>query len=430
MTATWRMYQNLGKPINTNDNEGALTISPDGKSIYFTACNRKDGKGSCDIYYTQKIGNKWLDPVNIGEPINTDRWESQPSISSDGKTLYFTSDRPNGKGRRDIWVSHKEENGQWSEPENLGDKINTLYDDQCPFIHPDNRTLYFSSDGHIGMGEADILMTQRGADGKWPTPQNLGYPINTKENETSLVVSANGKNAYFASSRYGTKGNLDLYTFELSDTNQPYPVTYVKGVVTDHLTGVKLDAKIQLIDLKTGKLAVETNSDVITGEYLVCLLSGRDNALNIAKRNYLFHSENFSLSENMDPDVNYNINVALHPIKAGEHMVLKNIFYQTNHYELMEESKVELNKLVSFLNDYPAIKILITGHTDNVGDYKYNLALSNDRAKAVYTYLIQNDISPARLKYKGLGSNKPIADNKTAEGRSVNRRTEVEILGN
>ncbi len=425
---SWGKSMNLGMPINTFLNEGAQTISPDGKSIYFTACNRPDGVGRCDIFYSKKVGNTWSDPVNIGPPINTAAWESQPSISSDGNSLYFCSNRKGGVGKIDIWVSHKNEEGNWGEPINLGGRINTKLNDQSPFIHPDNETLFFSSEGHAGMGGEDIYLIRKDTNGKWGNPVNLGYPINTLNTETNLCVSSNGELAFFSSDGFDTKGELDIFYFELYPAARPKKVTYVKGYIFDKETKRRLTSKIELIDLATGDIVIETYSDKIDGSYLVCLLAGKNYAFNISKKGYLFHSENFSLKDR-DPDRPYQLNIGLQRIKVGQSVVLKNIFFETDSYGLKPESKVELLKLTDLLKENPKLKIEFGGHTDNVGEKSYNRQLSENRAKAVYEYLLEKGVEPARLSYKGYGDTLPIASNETAEGRALNRRTTFTVVG-
>lgn len=424
----WTKSVPIGPPLNSNGNEGAQCISPDGQYIYFTACNRDDGMGSCDIYYSYKKGNTWSVPENLGEPINTGFWESQPSISSDGKTLYFTSNRKGGKGGMDIWKSVKNENNKWSEPVNLGDSINTPYNELSPFIHPDNQTLYFSSDGRIGMGGKDIYYSRKKNDGNWSLPVNIGYPINTYADEINLVVNAKGDLAYFSSDKPGGYGKYDLYTFELYPQARPNSVSYMKGVIYDDITKTKIEADFQLIDLETGKIVVTSKSNAVNGEFLVCLPLGKNYALNVSKSGYLFWSENFSFN-NIHTEFKPLIkDIALKPIKIGESVVLKNIFFDTDKYTIKEESKIELNKLIELLNSNKKLKIEISGHTDNVGTQQYNITLSENRAKEVYNYLIDNGINKTRLSYKGYGFSKPIDDNNTEEGRSNNRRTEFKVI--
>jgi outer membrane protein OmpA-like peptidoglycan-associated protein/tetratricopeptide (TPR) repeat protein len=422
----WTSAIYLGAPINTTANEGAHCISPDGMFLYFTACNRDTYRG-CDLFYSRKAGNKWSAPVNMGNAVNSDSWDSQPTISADGKTIYFLSSRPGGLGKQDIWKTTKNEKGTWSAPENLGPSINTPDNELSPFIHPDNHTLYFASDGHPGMGGTDIYYSRSGDDGKWQTPVNLGYPINTSGDESSLFVNAAGTSAYFASDRFNGKGGLDIYSFELYPEARPVPVSYVKGTVKDKNTKMGLEAEFEVIDIASGKTIANSFSDKTTGEFLVCLPSGKDYALNVSKEGYLFYSDHFSCKNPADRKNAYQLDIALSPAKAGEKVILKNIFYETNSYDLKPESFPELGKMVSFMKRNPNVTIEVSGYTDNVGDIKSNQALSEKRAKSVYDYLVKSGIEATKLTFKGYGESKPVATNDTEEGRSQNRRTEFAI---
>lgn len=424
----WSKAMNLGAPINTEDNEGAQTITADGSQLFFIGCNKRGGKGSCDIYYSLREGKKWGAPINLGAPINTSKWESQPSVSADGKTLYFASNRPGSLGGADIWETHLAPNGVWTEPRNLGETINTKYSEETPFIHPDGQTLYFTSNGHPGFGQKDIYFTKLDENGLWSEPKNLGYPINTWKDEMGLFVAASGETAYFSSDREGGFGKLDIYSFPLYKEARPVRVTYVKGTVTDKETGKPVGAKFELIDLATSKLVVESASDKISGKFLVTLPADRDYALNVSKDEYLFYSDNFSLKDKKDVSDPYRLNVMLQPIKFGEKVVLKNIFFETGSFELLEESKAELEKLRSFMVSNPNIMVEIGGHTDNVGKPEDNITLSQNRARAVFVYLTKNGIVNSRITYKGYGETIPIATNETAEGRALNRRTEFTVL--
>ncbi len=426
----WTTARNLGAPLNTPDNEGAQTISPDGQLMFFTGCNRKEGLGGCDIYFSRKVGNNWTEPQNIRNPINSSKWESQPSLSPDKKTVYFSSSRAGGKGDKDLWSSTLTEQGVWGIPVNLGSVINTSSQEESPFIHPDNQTLYFSSDGHTGMGRKDIFYSRKDAIGNWTTPVNLGYPINTWNNDDSFIVGASGKVAYFASDRKGGFGSLDLYSFELYESARPTMVTYVKGNVFASDTKKPLVAKFELIDLETNKVVVESTSNSERGEFLVSLPVNKNYALNVSKEGYLFYSENFSLKDIKDITKPYQLNVGLQPVKTGEKVILKNIFFETNSFQLKGESTAELEKLLGLLQKNKNLKIEIGGHTDNVGDDKSNQLLSENRAKSVYEYLTTNGILAERLSYKGFGETAPLATNDTAEGRAENRRTEFTVLGN
>jgi outer membrane protein OmpA-like peptidoglycan-associated protein len=312
---------------------------------------------------------------------------------------------------------------------NIGDPINTDKEENSPFIHFDNRTLYFCSDGHTGMGGRDLYFTKLDSSGKWMAPVNLGYPINTCADEFGLIVNTKGDTAYFSSDKEGGKGKLDLYCFELNKENRPMPVTYVKGIVFNNETKEKIEARFELINLKTGKIVYTSFSDPVKGDFLVTLPSENDYALNVSKEGYLFYSDNFSLKGNWSIIEPFIKNIPLQPIKVGESVVLRNIFFETAKYDLKTESVIELDKLVAFLKTNDKLKIEISGHTDNIGTKEYNQILSENRAKSVYNYLIEIGIDKARLTFKGFGDTKPIDTNDTDAGRSNNRRTEFKIIG-
>ena len=428
--SSWRKALNLGPPVNSEGNEGALSISPDGNLIFFAACNRDDGLGSCDIYQSKRIGKHWSEPENLGEKVNSPQWDSQPSFSSDGKTLYFASKRPGGKGSSDIWKTVRNSDGSWNTPVNLGDSVNTTAEEMAPFIHADDQTLYFSSKGHLGLGGYDLFFTRKKADGSWQKAVNMGYPINTSADEITLVINAKGDLAYISSDKLGGKGKQDIYQFPLYKDARPLMTTYFKGIVFDEETKAKLSAHFELIDLTTRKTVAESQSDRITGEFLLVLPTERNYALNVSLNGYLFYSDNFMLTginSKSDPFIR---NIPLKPIKIGEAVVLKNIFFDTDKFILKDESVAELEKLLMLLKKNPSLKIEISGHTDNVGSAEHNHELSRNRAKAVYDYLVQQQIAPARLSYEGYGFDKPIDDNSTEPGRANNRRTEFRVTGN
>ncbi len=416
----------VGK-VNTNLNEGAQNISQDGTWIIFTGCNYPEGQGSCDLYISFKTKSGWSEAENLGAIINTDFWESSPSLSPDKRDLYFSSSASGGFGGRDIWVSHRSAMGKWSRPENLGAAVNTSGDESCPFIHADNETLYFNSNGLPGYGSTDLYFTKKVSDSSWLEAENLGYPINTIDDEGSLIVAADAKTAYYASDRFDSKGGLDLYSFVLREEVRPLKTLWVKGKVFDKKTQAGLPSSVELTDIKSRKLIskVQTDED---GNYLTTLPAGKDYAFNVSRKGYLFYSDNFSITEQTDSI--FNKDIPLHPIVAGAAIVLKNIFFDTKKFVLKPESLSELDKIVMLLNDNPKLKIQISGHTDNVGIAKSNLLLSNNRAKTVTNYLLQKGIANARVIAKGFGSTKPIADNKTENGKALNRRTELSVLSN
>ncbi|SDS76301.1 WD40-like Beta Propeller Repeat [Mucilaginibacter mallensis] len=423
----WQTATYLSNQINTpNYNEGAQSISQDGKLLFFTGCDRPDGLGRCDIYIAQKKGDDWGKPYDLPPPINTPGWESQPSISADGRTLYFVSNRSGGYGGYDIWKSTISAKG-WSEPENLGPNINTAYDEQSPFIHADDSTLYFCSDGWPGLGGKDLFVSHLGKDGKWQKPINMGYPINSSGDENGLTVTANGRYAYFASNNLNGYGGFDIYKFELPANVRPHMVTYVKGIITDAKDKRPLDAQVEIIDLEKNVVVYEDDSSPEHGDFLATLPPGKNYGLNISKNGYLFYSANFSLigHEAKDP---YNLTINLSPIEIGNSVVLNNIFFDTNKFDIKPDSKAELQKLIEFLNQNPNVRIEISGHTDDVGNDQLNQVLSENRAKAVYQYLIASGIKAQRLVYKGYGKTQPLVPNTSEENRSKNRRTEFKII--
>lgn len=427
---TWKKSVYLSTNINaSNTNEGAQCISPDGMYLFFTGCNRPDGKGRCDIYVCKREGKDWSKPFNLGSPINGAGLDRQPTISANGRTIYFVSSRAGGLGGDDIWKSELLEGGNWSDPTNLGPNINTPYNDCSPFIHPDNRTLYFASDGWPGMGKNDLFISKNDGSGNWSTPQNLGYPINTSGDQSGLTVSNDGRTAYFASEMTGGFGGMDIYSFDLPPALRPGLVTYVKGKVFDARTKEPLDANVRITALKTESIAFEDISDYATGEFLATMpAEGKSYGLSVDRPGYLFHSENFSLERPETANTPFRLLIPLHKIEVGGMVVLKNIFFETNKFELLPESKTELQQLISFLNENPNVTIEIGGHTDDVGDEKLNQTLSESRAKTVYSFLIKNKIPESRLTYKGFGKSNPVATNTTEEGRQQNRRTEFKIV--
>jgi outer membrane protein OmpA-like peptidoglycan-associated protein len=421
----WQAAAPIEGAINTTMKEGAQQISQDGKSLVF-AGQYPDSYGRFDIYLSEFSDSGWSARQNLGERINSEFWESSPCLSPDKSALYFASDRPGGYGGIDIYVSNRLANGKWSNPENLGPAINTSGDESSPFLHADNETFYFSSNGLQGYGGADLFKAKRGLSG-FEQVQNLGYPINTIDNEGSFFVTADGTTAWLASNRADSRGGLDIYHFVLPPLIRPNSTSWVSGKVYDSLTGKGIQAIVELVNIESRQVIAQVQTDA-DGEYLCTLPCEREYAFMVNKKGYLFHAQRVYLQK-VNGATGIKQDIALSPIQKGMQMVLRHVLFETGKYDLLPESVVELNKLVSLMKENPGLKIEISGHTDNTGLESANLELSTLRAKAVVLYLESKGIPGAGLTYKGYGSSVPVAGNDSAEGRQLNRRTALKILG-
>lgn len=428
----WSIPKEIEGSVNTpSGNEGICSVNADGTFIVFVGCQYPDRYGKCDLYTSKKKENGWEAPQNMGYPINTHYWESHPSLSADGRTLYFTSDRePKSKGKLDIWVSHQDENGYWSEPENVGDVINTSENDVSPFIHNNGQTLYWASDGHIGMGNLDIFKSEYDGE-KWSPAQNIGYPFNNHQQQLSLSVSSDNY-GYFTHSEtntwsIGDNGNEKIYSVKLPEAIKPQKkVDILKGNIFDAETLAPLSASIEIFDIQKNTILYKSISDK-NGKYSAVLTAGKTYSLYVTCPYYIFQ-DTMLYSENTGVGMGFTINFYLQPIKIGSVKVLKNIFFEFNSDVIQEEAKTELLEVFHFLEKNTQVNIEIYGHTDNVGDTMYNQNLSLKRAKAVYNFLIKKNISQERLRYFGKGGSDPQMPNTTEEGRKQNRRIEFKIF--
>ena len=415
----------LDGDINLEPRKGAITVSQDGDWLFFAADIAGAGIGGFDIYKSVYTPTGWSIEENLGDSINTDFWESSPAISPDKRVLYFSSNRPGGYGGADLYVSYLKPNGRWTEAANMGPIINTAGDELAPFIHADNQTLYSTSDGLPGYGGSDLFVLKKLSNGKWGAPENMGYPINTIENEGSLAVAADGYTAYYASDREDSRGGLDIYSFTLPAHARPFKTIYVKGVVTDLISKKGLPANLELTDNATGTIINKVQTDEL-GHYFITLPEGKDYTFTVNRKGYLFYSSAYALS-GAAPDSTYIKNIALEPIKLASNFVFTQVLFESSSYALLPASLPELNKLVQILEENPSMHIQISGHTDNIGKDADNLTLSTNRAKAIVQYLSSKGIATERLSYKGFGSTEPIATNETAAGRALNRRTSFTI---
>ena len=450
----WSEPVNLGSTVNTADHDAAIALSPDGNQLFIYKDVQKG-----DIYLSQKKGLDWSKPESLGDKINLPKSSEQScSVTSDGKTLYFSSDRPGGYGGLDIWKSQKIK-GQWSDPQNMGPKLNSKEDEDSPFIHPDGVTLYFSTKGKNTMGGYDIVRTTL-EKGGWSEPENLGYPINSVQNDIYFVLSADNQHGYYASYKEGGYGKHDIYMISMPQaeevkeiaaakantkvaglgaagdgqknivpvalTKTKSRVTLLKGVIRDALTKQPIEANIALLNNKTGQKISEVNSNSATGAYLIILPAGKNYAITVTKPGYLFHSENFDISDTAEYQEIVK-NVDLNKAQIGAKIVLRNIFFDFDKATLRPESNIEIERLRKVLLEYPTMKIELSGHTDNKGSSEYNKKLSQSRAKSVLDYLVKKGISPDRMTAEGYGFDRPMAPNDSDAGRQLNRRTEFEI---
>lgn len=426
--------------INTGYDEGAQSITADGNYLVFTVCNRPEGAGSCDLVFSEKQEGKWTNPQFFGAAINTKAYEAQPSISPDGLLLFFTSTRAGGQGKEDLYVSGRLPEGGWSTPVNLGPSINTSGKDQYPFWSSDGKTLFFTSDGHPGMGGEDLFRTALGADNTWSAPANLGYPINTPANETNLFIGLNGSTAYFSKRDIDPKtgtADVDIYQFELPEDIRPAPTTYLEAKVIDAITRAPLSATARLRPV-AGAGAEKVLATDQKGKFLSLLPSGQDYALTVEREGYLFYSDRFSLADGLLTDEPFRLTVELQPIpeavtegnsnEEDGSTAFKNVLFETGSATLLPVSGQELDRLLELLVKADNLRVQIAGHTDDIGTEADNLQLSEQRAVAVRQYLIDGGINASRISTVGYGEDRPVTSNETEAGRAKNRRTTFRLL--
>ncbi len=427
----WTAPKNIGPPLNTPSNEALLSIAPDGKTVYLFG-NYADSKGGGDIFVSTHTDSGWTIPKNIGPPISSNYWDVDAYISNNGKYLFFTSSRPAdstaaGGKNADIFVSVWGDS-TWGKPINLGPTINTPLIDRHPFFHPDGKTLYFCSQGHNSMGGFDIFKSIKLSDSwtDWSTPENIGPPINSKNDDLFYSISTLGDYVYFSTKRPDSYGGFDLYYVLLPQKAKPKPVFTLKGRITDP-DGNPLKAKIVLQDLETGDTLAIINNNPETGEYFSVLPAGKKVSYTVMSRNHLFKSDHMDTGK-LEESEEEDLNIELQPIVEKKEIVLNNIFFNFNSADLRPESLPELKKVVQIMNENPKLGVEIQGHTDDIGSEEYNLKLSQKRAQAVADFLIKEGVESERLTVVGYGKTQPIAPNTTEEGRQKNRRVVFKIL--
>lgn len=426
----WSKPQALPAPINTNENEGTASLSADGRTLVFTVCQSrlKRGFGNCDLYVSYRTGNEWSEPENLGPAINSRDWESQPTLSPDGRWLLFASDRPGGIGKRDVWMARKDSTGHWMPAVNAGPAINTTEDDVSPFLHANGRTLFFASDGWIGMGGFDIWMSDWNgtAFGK---PENVGYPINNFEDQSALFITSDGKKGLYSQEErlHQDRRQSRLWELDIPEelAKRFRKANVLKGLVREAGTGKPLAANLELVNLKSGATEALLSSDARNGTYTAVLAEGNEYAVFVQKSGYLYKSLTFDYSGSGGDKV---LDINLEPVRKDHKEVLKNVFFESGKWDLQAKSEAELQKLVRLLNENPGINIEVSGHTDDVGDDKSNLELSQRRARSVGDYLVAHGVAAARIRAVGRGETQPVQANTSEESRALNRRIEVKIL--
>ncbi len=421
--------EEMPEPFNRNDNEGGASLSIDNNTLYYTVCKMdKNGTyNNCDIFYSEYVNGEWTPIRNAGTNINMpNTWESQPSISPDQKTLYFVSDRNGGYGGYDLYRSEKNTDGEWGPSINLGSVINTSGNEKAPFIHPDGKTLYFSSDGQMGLGGYDIFFSRLAENGTWSKPVNIGYPINSPEDEAGFFVSTDGQTGYFTSNKYNGKGGYDLYSFPLYAEARPEKVLFIKGTIKSETTAEPVKTHIELRNVETKKIS-EIPLDSITGNYVAVAPFVSDYIMTVKKAGYVYESKYLSKADSslVEPA---KLDVEIKPIEVNKSYRINDIYFDFNSYELQGSAKVVLDQLIQWLSENMTLSIQIQGHTDNIGNDASNLLLSENRAKAVFTYIITGGISPLRLSFRGFGKTMPVDSNETESGRAKNRRTVFVIM--
>ncbi|MEP7266473.1 MAG: OmpA family protein [Saprospiraceae bacterium] len=420
---------------NTIQNEGAHTISADGKTIVFTRCNMSDGYGSCDLYISELSAGKWSKPVNMGYIVNSKFWESQPCLSANGKAIYFASDRPGGFGGYDIWRSSKQ-NQKWSHPVNLGQRINTEWDELSPSYHPDGTHIYFRSNGKPGFGSFDLFVSSMNEKGEWTEAENLGFPINDYRDQGAMVVALDGSTAYLSDQKISFKNELlesNISTFDLPEKGSSQPCIFLKGRTLDRKTMEAIPHTSILFSSSWSNSIADTIRSDMDGEFLLVLPIGNVYKVYASAANFEFFSDRIQTNTTTTSNIKYDILLSKispnEPYVSEKPIRLSNVIFETGSAILQSESFSELDRLLNFLGEYPQLTIEINGHTDNIGSAESNLTLSIARAKAVYDYFVRHEIDMNRLQYNGYGDTQPVAENTTEQGRALNRRVELILSG-
>jgi outer membrane protein OmpA-like peptidoglycan-associated protein len=436
----WSAPLPLAAPVNTEINDASVGLYNDGKTMIIY----RDDKGVGDLFESTREGELWSEPKPLGEAINSPANETSAWLSADGKQLFFVSDREGGIGGQDIWISRWDATANaWGEAENPGPVVNTIEDEDGVFLHPDGQTLYFSSKGHSCMGGYDVFKSSL-VDGHWSQPENLGWPVNSPDDDLFFVLTANGTTGHFSSVRPNGLGEDDLYRVDFLPETKPEETAAMsgsgkpensngantvtlRGKVMDLKMLAGMEATIELLDLSDGRVVLSFTSDPKTGEYLAVVPGGHNYAMHVQANGYLLHSENISTGTD-GGTMDMNMNVSLQSMESGTHEVMRNIFFESDQATLTPASLGELGQLLTLLRDNPTLRLEIGGHTDSDGSESHNDELSTKRAYAVVDHLVNNGIPAERLEAKGYGAAQPLVANDSEENKARNRRTEMRVL--
>ena len=423
----WTKPQSIAQTINSPYNEGTCSITADGNILIYTSCDAPDSQGSCDLYVAYRINGAWQRPTNMGPKVNSRSWESQPSLSADGRILFFSSNRKGGYGGNDIWYSVRQNDGSWSEAKNLGSIVNTDKDEISPFMFFNNEILFFASEGHQGFGGMDIFLS-RVKNGIFQAPENLGLPINDQLDQVALFITAKKDYAYYTelNTSDGIKDRSLLYRFKFpEDIYIGENLTVTEGKVFNSKTGQPISATLSLVSLTNDSTLYQFQSDGKTGDFMMLYPENAISGLYVEKQGYL--PKIYNVERDKIKNVK-DLKVELVPVSSGEEFVFENVFFEFDKYDLKAESQTSLKRLQKFLLENPNVNILISGHTDNVGSAAYNQTLSLQRAKSVQQFLVNSGLHPGRVLIEGKGDKEPMVPNSTPENQALNRRITVKIL--
>jgi outer membrane protein OmpA-like peptidoglycan-associated protein len=423
----WSKPSTISGAINSIYNEGTCSITADGNILIYTSCDAPDTEGSCDLYIAYKTNGIWQSPKNMGKKVNSRSWDSQPSLSADGRILFFSSNRKGGYGGNDIWFAIRQNDGAWSEARNLGNVVNTDKDEISPFMFFNNEILFFASDGHPGFGGMDILLSKVKG-GEFTMPENLGRPINDQLDQIALFITAQKDYAYFTELTNEEKENdrALLYRFKFpEDIYLGANLTVTEGKVFNSKTGQPIEAALSLVSLKNDSTLYEFKSDGKTGEFMMLYPDKSVSGLYVEKKGFI--PKIFNVERDKIQNVK-DLLIELEPVEPGIEFVFENVFFEFDRYDLKAESTSSLSRLYNFLIENPNVNILIAGHTDNIGSATYNMQLSLQRAQSVQEYLVKRGLHPARVMVEGKGDKVPMVPNTNTQNQALNRRITVKVL--